>query len=295
MADDRVRPIPWAGVAELVADWDVALPELADLAESGPAHWRPLDSVTPAPPLVPGQILQAGANYRQHVTDLVVSEMDDDEQGRTVAEKRAFAAEMMDRRAREGTPYVFLGAPSALTGARDDIVLPAGHGAKHDWELELAVVIGRPGRRVSPADALSHVAGYTICDDITTRDRLYRDDLKKLGTDWLAAKNSPTFLPTGPYLVPASFVKDPMDLRITLRHNGVLRQDESTSDMIFDIARLISYASTLVRLRPGDLLLTGSPAGNGAGTGTFLAPGDVLDAEITGLGAQRNHCVAEAE
>lgn len=283
---DRVRPVP-TPVAVLLTDWDAALDRLGDLAGSA-VGWRPLDSVRPLPPLVPGQILQAGANYRQHVVDIIVSELDDS-QGSTPEEKRAYGERLMDQRARDGEPYLFLGAPSALCGARDDVVLPPGH--EHDWELELALVIGRPARHVPPERALEYVAGYTICDDLTTRDRLYRADLRKIGTDWLAAKNAPTFLPTGPYLVPARFVKDPMDLRITLRHNGVLWQDESTSDMIFDVPRLISYASNLVVLRPGDLLLTGSPAGNGAHRGVYLRPGDVLDGEISGLGCQHNICV----
>ena len=155
------------------------------------------------------------------------------------------------------------------------------------------MVIGRPARRVSRADAMGCVAGYTICNDITTRDLVYRPDLERIGTDWVRAKNRPTFLPTGPYLVPAAFIPDPHDLMITLRHNGVVRQDELAKDMIFDIPRLVSYASTLVSLAPGDLLLTGSPAGNGARWGVFLAPGDVLEAEVTGLGCQRNTCVPE--
>ncbi len=109
--------------------------------------------------------------------------------------------------------------------------------------------------------AMDYVAGYTICNDITTRDRLYRADLAKIGTDWVRAKNSPTFLPTGPYLVPAEFIPDWQQLRITLRHNGVTRQDELAKDMIFGIPRLVAYASELTQLEPGDLLLTGSPAG----------------------------------
>jgi 2-keto-4-pentenoate hydratase/2-oxohepta-3-ene-1,7-dioic acid hydratase in catechol pathway len=145
-----------------------------------------------------------------------------------------------------------------------------------------------------PTDqAMDYVAGYTICNDITTRDRLYRADLAKIGTDWVRAKNSPTFLPTGPYLVPAEFVPDWQQLRITLRHNGVTRQDELAKDMIFGIPRLVSYASELTQLEPGDLLLTGSPAGNGAHWGVYLQPGDVMEAEVTGLGQQRNTCVPE--
>jgi 2-keto-4-pentenoate hydratase/2-oxohepta-3-ene-1,7-dioic acid hydratase in catechol pathway len=154
-------------------------------------------------------------------------------------------------------------------------------------------VIGRAARRVGNEDAMRYIAGYTICNDITTRDLVYRPDLERIGTDWIRAKNRPTFLPAGPYLVPAAFIPDPSDLVITLRHNGVVRQDELAKDMIFDIPRLVSYASALVPLTPGDLLLTGSPAGNGAHWGVFLAAGDVMEAEITGLGRQRNTCVFE--
>jgi len=199
---------------------------------------------------------------------------------------------IMTARAAGGEPYLFLGAVTALSGAYDDIVLPP-EGEQHDWELELAVVIGHGGRRIPVERALEHVAGYTISNDLTTRDRLYRPDLGPIGTDWVRSKNSPTFLPTGPYVVPAEFVPDPMDLQITLRLNGDVMQDESTADMIFDVARLISYASDRVTLLPGDLLLTGSPAGNASHWRRFLKEGDVIDASITALGAQRNRCVAQ--
>jgi hypothetical protein len=106
-------------------------------------------------------------------------------------------------------------------------------------------------------------------------------------------KNAPTFLPTGPFLVPAKFVADPADLRITLRHNGVVRQDESTADMLFDLPAILAYITGITELRPGDLVLTGSPAGNGMHWGVFLAAGDLLEGEITGLGTQRNRCASE--
>jgi 2-keto-4-pentenoate hydratase/2-oxohepta-3-ene-1,7-dioic acid hydratase in catechol pathway len=284
VAGDRVRELS-GSVLELLAGWDI--PRLTEFA-TGPGEWRPLAGLEIRPPVRPGQVLQSGANYRRHVIDLVAAERHS-VHGATPEEARADATRMMDERAANGTPYIFLGSPRAICGAFDDIVLPP-HGEKHDWELELAVVIGEAGRFVSPEDAMRLVAGYTICNDLTTRDLVHRGDLKGIGTDWFASKNAPTFLPTGPFLVPAAFV-DPDDLRITLKHNSVVRQDESTKDMIFDIPRLISYASRFAELRPGDLLLTGSPAGNGAHWGTFLAEGDVLEGEITGLGSQRNVCV----
>ncbi|NEC91405.1 fumarylacetoacetate hydrolase family protein [Streptomyces sp. SID12501] len=273
-------------VRAIVEDWDAWLPRLHDLARAADGPWHDLAALRVLAPIEPGQILQSGANYRKHVVDLVAAEKES-VHGATPEEARADAEKMMDERARDGVPYVFLGSPRAMCGPYDDIVLPA-LGEQHDWELELALVIGKPGRNIPAEEAMSHVAGYTICNDLTTRDRLYRPDLKAIGTDWFTAKNADTFLPTGPFLVPAAFVGDPDDLRITLRHNGVVRQDESTKDMIFDIPRLIAYASTTTTLCPGDLLLTGSPAGNGAHWGVFLKPGDVLEAEVTGLGHQRN-------
>ncbi|HKT05088.1 MAG TPA: fumarylacetoacetate hydrolase family protein [Rugosimonospora sp.] len=283
-----VRELPGT-VLDLLADWDAALPRLGELATRvGGTRWR-LDDLRVLPPLAPGQVLQSGANYRQHVVDLVAAERHS-VHGRTTAEARADAEAMMDERIARGTPYVFLGSTRAVCGAYDDVRLPA-RGGQHDWELELAAVIGRPAWRVPRSEALAHVAGYTICNDLTTRDLVHRADLKGIGTDWYASKNAPTFLPTGPYLVPAAFVGNPMDLRITLRHNGVTRQDESTKDMIFDVARLVEYASSVQPLLPGDLLLTGSPAGNGAASGVFLTAGDVLEGEISGLGGQRNRCV----
>jgi 2-keto-4-pentenoate hydratase/2-oxohepta-3-ene-1,7-dioic acid hydratase in catechol pathway len=285
VAADRVLRLGQPRTLDLLRDWETTLDVLADLAGAA-GRWIPLAEVRPAPPVRPGQILQSGANYRQHVIDLVMAEASD-YRGRTPEQVRADAEAMMDARAATGEPDLFAGLPSALCGATDPIVLPP-RGQQHDWELELAVVIGRPAWQVPEAEALDVVAGYLICNDITTRDLVYRPDLARIGTDWLRAKNSPTFLPAGPYLVPACFAGDPMDLRITLRHNGVTRQDASTSDMIFDIATLISYATSLVPLAPGDLLLTGSPAGNGAHWGEFLKPGDVVEAEITGLGCQRN-------
>ncbi len=281
-------------VRGLLEDWGALLPRLQELAATTAGTWLPLADLEILAPLQPGQVLQSGANYRQHVVDLVLAEHRASGDQRPEPEVRAWAEAMMDERASSGRPYVFIGLPGAICGPYDDVVLPR-RGTKHDWELELAAVIGRPARHVSPAEAMAHVAGYTICNDLTTRDRVYRPDLKAIGTDWLEAKNAPTFLPTGPWVVPAAFAGDPMDLRITLRHNGVVRQDESTKDMIFSIADLIAYISAIVPLQPGDLVLTGSPAGNGAHWGTFLADGDVMEGAITGLGFQRNRCVAEPE
>jgi 2,4-didehydro-3-deoxy-L-rhamnonate hydrolase len=188
---------------------------------------------------------------------------------------------------------VFTGLPSAICGPYDDVVLPSDSD-QPDWELELAAVIGRPSRRVTVADALDAVAGWVIVNDLTLRDKVFRREPGALGADWLAAKNPPTFLPAGPVIVPRSAIPDPGDLRITLRLNGQVMQDESTKDMIFDVPRIVAHCSQAATLLPGDLVLTGSPAGNGLAHGRLLRPGDVMESAIAGLGAQVNHCVAEA-
>jgi 2-keto-4-pentenoate hydratase/2-oxohepta-3-ene-1,7-dioic acid hydratase in catechol pathway len=297
---DRVRDVSGLGtVSELLEYWDDAQLRLDELASwEGSGDWTDLADLDVRCPVDPGQILQCGANYRKHVVDIVMAERRAEESvtghnsGVPEAEVRAWAENMMDERARTGSPYVFAGLSGALTGPYDEIVLP-DRGDRHDWELELAVVIGRSARHLTRGNALDQVAGYTICNDITTRSLVYRHDLKAIGSDWFAAKNAPTFLPTGPFLVPAKFVTDPADLRITLRHNGITRQDETTADMLFDLPAILAYITEITELQPGDLVLTGSPAGNGAHWGVFLEEGDLIEGEITGLGTQRNRCVRE--
>jgi 2-keto-4-pentenoate hydratase/2-oxohepta-3-ene-1,7-dioic acid hydratase in catechol pathway len=275
--------------AELLDRWDDVLPVLVRLA-AGTQDWRSLDGLSVLSPVEPRQVFQAGANYRTHVIDIAVAHADGSD-GRTVAQVRADAAAEMDTRLQH-PPYVFQGLPSAVCGAFDDVVLPFD-GRQPDWELELAAVIGRRARRVSPEDALDVVAGWTIVNDLTLRERIFRKDAPALGADWLAAKNSPTFLPTGPVLVPRAAVPDPGDLRLTLRLNGEVMQDESTKDMLFDVAHVIAHCSTVATLLPGDLVLTGSPAGNGLPRGRLLRAGDRMDSTITGLGSQANRCVSE--
>lgn len=298
--EDRVAPLPAHGVVgdlrALVGDWDAAMPRLQELADRlpGSAYEHALDELRPLPPLSPpGVIFQAGANYRQHVLDLMAgaAERGDSSDGLSAGDRERAKAELEDR-LENGRPFVFLGSEHAMVGARDDVVLPFDC-EQPDWELELAAVIGRPARRISRDQALTCVAGYTICNDVTSRDALIRPDARGLGLDWLAGKNSPTFLPTGPLFVPAAHAGDPMDLRITLKVNGETMQDESTADMVFGVPALIEFISHVAELRPCDLVLTGSPAGNGASHGTFLKPGDVMEGTITGLGVQRNACVAE--
>jgi 2-keto-4-pentenoate hydratase/2-oxohepta-3-ene-1,7-dioic acid hydratase in catechol pathway len=285
---DRVLPYGSASTRELLADWDAALPALTARAADPAGEWLEQAGLRVHAPVEPRQVVQAGMNYRTHVLDLVVAHAAADDP-RDPAEIRAEAAARMDARP-PGEPVLFLGSPTAVAGPYDDLVLP-GYSEEHDWELELAAVIGRPAFRVGRAAALEHVAAYTIVNDVTTRDLVMRDGVP--GMDWFRSKNAPGFLPTGPFLVPAAAVGDPMDLHVLLTLNGTTMQDESTKDMVVDVAGLVSAASHTLRLLPGDLVLTGSPAGNGKSRGRMLRPGDVLEGSITGLGRQLVRCVAE--
>jgi 2,4-diketo-3-deoxy-L-fuconate hydrolase len=145
---------------------------------------------------------------------------------------------------------------------------------------------------VPPERALELVAGYTIVNDLGTNDTFRRTDPIPFPHDWIG-KNSPTFKPSGPFIVPQAEAGPVAQMRIRLSVNDRLMQNSLANDMIFGIERLVSYASSRVRLLPGDLILTGSPPGNGAVNGRFLEHGDVIAAEISGLGYQRNRCVNE--
>jgi len=140
---------------------------------------------------------------------------------------------------------------------------------------------------------MAHVAGFVVVNDVTAREHIFRRDSSALGADWLSGKCFPTFLPFGPMIVPRQFVADPYDLTIRLSVNGKVYQNESTADMMINIERQVAYLSDRVVLNPGDVICTGSPYGNGSAFGVYLQPGDVMEGSITGLGTQRNLCIAE--
>ncbi|MGO1629721.1 MAG: fumarylacetoacetate hydrolase family protein [Microbacterium sp.] len=293
-AGDRIRPLDAddlgaedlnAFLAEGEAGWE-RIGALVDA--DGP--WRPLADVVLTAPVEPRQVLQTGANYRQHVIELVASGLSTNTDA-TPEEARERAAQLMDDRAANGEPYFFIGLPTCVVGDDVPLTLPASS-ETHDWEVELAIVIGREAFRVSRDDAADHIAGYTIVNDISTREFTFRKDMKEIGSDWYRSKNSPGFLPTGPFLVPAQLI-DGANAHVRLDLNGETMQDASTSDLLFDIPALISAASQTHPLLPGDLLLTGSPAGNGQHWKRFLRDGDVMTGSIAGLGTQVVRCVAE--
>jgi 2,4-diketo-3-deoxy-L-fuconate hydrolase len=186
-------------------------------------------------------------------------------------------------------PIIFFKATTALVGPNDDLVLPRGS-KKTDWEVELAVIIGKTARYVERADALSHVAGYALHNDYSEREfQLER------GGQWVKGKSADTFAPLGPYLVTADEL-DPSNLGLWLTVNGERKQTGLTSDMIFDVPTLVHYTSQFMTLLPGDVISTGTPPGVGLGhtPPAYLKAGDVVELGIDGLGQSRQRVVASA-
>jgi 2-keto-4-pentenoate hydratase/2-oxohepta-3-ene-1,7-dioic acid hydratase in catechol pathway len=189
-------------------------------------------------------------------------------------------------------PIVFLKHPNTVVGPADDVALPAD-AERADWEVELAVVIGsRASRLDSPGDALAHVAGYAVSNDVS--ERVWQID--RSGGQWSKGKCAPTFNPLGPWLVPADELVDPQRLALRSWVNGEARQDSSTSDMIFDVAFLVWHLSQFMALDPGDVVNTGTPEGVAlSGRFPYLRPGDVVEMEIEQLGRQRQACVSAGQ
>jgi 2-keto-4-pentenoate hydratase/2-oxohepta-3-ene-1,7-dioic acid hydratase in catechol pathway len=182
-------------------------------------------------------------------------------------------------------PVFFTKPPTAVIGPGASIVHHAVTQAL-DYEVELAVVLGRAGRDLVPEDALSHVFGYTVLNDVTARD------LQKTHQQWFKGKSLDTFCPMGPVLVTADEIPDPQALGIRLRVNGETRQEATTRQMIFDVSALLAALSAGMTLEPGDILATGTPSGVGAATGAYLKVGDFVEAEIDGIGCLPNRVVA---
>ena len=285
-----------AGLLDLLRRWAELLPQFKALAAGDLAGAKPLGSYRIHAPYRPDQVFCTGANYKKHVLGLMADEtMRTGEDAALSAEQRLVAvAQRLEERAKNGTPYCFIKLPSCVVGPHDDVVLPRNV-QKPDWELELGVVIGKRARHVTEAEAMDFVAGFAVVNDVTARELVFRRGAGAgIGADWLSGKCFPTFLPFGPFIVPRDCVADWRDLTIRLSVNGTVYQNETTADMLFGVERQVAYLSERVELMPGDLICTGSPYGNGSAFGVVLKPGDVMEGAITGLGAQRNRCVAEA-
>jgi len=187
-------------------------------------------------------------------------------------------------------PVLFMKATSAIIGPDDNVAIPRNSTAT-DWEVELGVVIGKPAKYVTQAQALDHVAGYCISNDISERDFQI-----KLSGQWTKGKSCDTFGPIGPWLVTRDEIPDPQVLDMTMDVNGKRRQTGTTRTMVFSVAEIIAHLSTLMTLHPGDVISTGTPPGVGMGmkpVPVYLKPGDTMDVWIDGLGRQHQSVVAD--
>ena len=210
----------------------------------------------------PSKIVCVGLNYTKHAL----------ESGMAVPE----------------VPILFMKASTSLCGPFDDILIPR-NSTKTDWEVELAVIIGKRATYVSKEDAMDYVAGYALHNDVSERDFQLNH-----GGQWVKGKSADNFAPLGPYLVTKDEIKDPHNLRLWLKVNGETLQDSNTSDLVFDVPTLVSYISQYMTLLPGDIISTGTPAGVGLGLKPprYLKPGDVVELGIDGLGKARQVAAA---
>ena len=270
-------------VLSVLEDWAPARADLRALAAT-PARLAamrgaPLDSlVYMAPVLYPNAIYCAGANYKDHMAEMA----------------RAFNLPPAPDPHETGTPpWCFIKTPrNSLAGHGAVIKLPA-YSKTVDWELEVALVIGRTCKDVDVADAMDYVAGYSIANDLSARDFLRRPTMKPnsgspFEYDWVSHKSWDGSCPMGPWIVPKEDIPDPNNMALKLWVNDTLMQDSSTSQIIFTDAELVSFLSQRLTLYPGDVIITGTPAGVGTPRGIFLKPGDTVRIEIEGVGTLVN-------
>jgi 2-keto-4-pentenoate hydratase/2-oxohepta-3-ene-1,7-dioic acid hydratase in catechol pathway len=269
----------YATVAGILADWKSAkgaLEKATANAAKSRAKRQPLAKTKLLAPLPsPPTIFCAGANYADHAAAMA---------------RKAGQPEPPDPHEQGQKPYFFIKA--ARTLADPGATIKVGDYAKQlDWEIELAAVIGRPAKNVPIEKALNYVAGYTAANDLSARDRGRRPGVEATSffkMDWIKHKSFDGSCPLGPWIVPASDIKDPQQLGLKLWVNGALRQDSNTNKMLFTLAEQIAHLSENMTLHPGDLILTGTPAGTGAESGEFLKSGDVIKIWIEGIGAFTN-------
>jgi len=274
-ADGVVRAAPTAlegkTLLEVLADWNRWLPEIHNVV---PASLEALPDATIIAPLTyPRAVLCVGANYYGHAEEMQTA-----------------------RPSPEAEPFFFLKPPATtIVGPGADVAIHVDGRSRVDWEVELGVVIGKRASMVEESRAAECIAGYVVANDISDRGLMRKPDavFPVFEWDWVSHKGQDGFCPIGPGLVPAAVVGDPQNLRIVLDVNGVVKQDSSTADMVINVHRLIAHASRLITLQPGDVILTGTPAGVGMPHNEYLQPGDTVTAGIEHVGILRNHIVAK--
>jgi len=298
-----------ADLKDVIARYDAEFgPRLRLLAAENAAvqsaaYIRPLDGVKVLPPVRPAVMLNAGANYPEHAAGIV------QQNARAAGAPGAggppggppraasqSAPGIWERPAgdtRPDNPYLFIKSPTTVVGAFDDVVIPRGR-TQIDWECEFSVVVGKPAKNVSVASAPDHVFGYSIQIDVS--DRGGRGDRKMGGgPDWLIQKNHDTFGPIGPFIVPKEFLPAPTNVRHYFVLNGEIKQDSNTGRMEYNLWEMLSYASNIMALRPGDMIALGSPAGTNIerDSPNWIKAGDVGSCIIEGVGEQKHKFVAQ--
>jgi len=252
-------------------DWFERLQQLVSLRASLPEEvFVEFRGRRLGPPIAqPSKIIALGVNYREHLEETGV------------------------RAGVPNKPIIFAKAPSSVNGPYDDILYPPETRAL-DYEVELALVIGRKGKRIRPEAAYEYVAGYMVFNDISARD-LQMEEMGGLGAQWFRGKSLDTFAPMGPWIVTRDELPEPHNLTICLKLNGEVRQCSNTGRLIFKIPEIIAFVSAGMTLLPGDIISTGTPAGVGMASEPprFLRPGDVVHAEIEGIGYLENKIVKE--
>lgn len=270
----------------LLEDWEANFAVLQEIVaflekeglKPGAAELASLHALPPV--RRPGKMFYAAQNFQEHVDEMIRA-------GMTPAGGPKFTGEKSTT-----VPYLFLKAPSCLAGAFDEIEIPLGM-KKIDWEAEIALAIGKKGKRIKAERALEHVAGFMTTNDVSCRDLQIRLDRPGLRSDWLGGKSHDNFAPMGPFLVPRVFVPDHRNLFIRLTVNGEVKQNGNTSQFIFTPEEQIEYASSILTIETGDVFSCGTCGGVGQGANTFIKPGDVMETEVEGLGRMRNRFVAE--
>ena len=269
VAENLGRP-EFVTTRAILDDWQAVAPLLDVAALEKRLPGPLLQEAALLPPVAyPGAIYCAGANYQNHVDNMA---------------RRLNIATEPDPHELGLNPWHFIKSSWCAVGDKADVELDSNF---LDWEAELAVVIGRVARRVGVDDVFDYVAGYTIGNDLSARDRTQRDAVhisSPFRYDWIGQKNFDGACPLGPWIVPAREIANPQALRIRTLVNEVVKQDSDTGEMLFTIAEQIAHLSSRITLHPGDVILTGTPAGVGAETGECLKRGDVVRVEIEQIG-----------
>jgi 2-keto-4-pentenoate hydratase/2-oxohepta-3-ene-1,7-dioic acid hydratase in catechol pathway len=247
-------------VSAIIRDWDARREGLFSLARGLGNASGAIVAPKLMAPFEPRRIFGAASNFIEHAEEM----------------QTKLAAKA------DSEPYIFLKTIESVAGPGDAVVVPP-QVSRPDWEVELGVVLGKPGKNVAVDAAQDLIAGYTVVNDVSARDRTRRTDFP-FSHDWFRGKSFDSFTPLGPVFVPRDCLGDPHDIRLGLKVNGEAMQDGNTSEMIFNIYEQIAYLSTILELKAGDLIASGTPAGVGMGRGVFLKDGDVMSAWVEGVG-----------